>query len=68
MTEGRILTLADWRVRLRSRIAELGINQRDADELAGLSEGHTAKILCGLRNPSLETAMRLEAALWPLEG
>jgi predicted transcriptional regulator len=63
MDERHILTLADWRAWLRSRIAELGLNQREVDELAGLSEGHCAKILCGLRDPTLETALRLEAAL-----
>jgi len=36
--------------------------------LPGLSEGHTSKILCGLRKPSGETRDRLCAALGLLQS
>jgi hypothetical protein len=53
----------DWLVVLRARIAELELPYLEVDHLAGLSGGHTAKILCGLRKPSAETIARLCSAL-----
>jgi hypothetical protein len=59
-----IRSSADWIPVFRSRIAELGLSHLDVDGLAGLSEGHTSKILCGLRkHPSADTIARLCAAL-----
>jgi transcriptional regulator with XRE-family HTH domain len=48
---------------LRSRIAALGWTHLDVDHRAGLSDGHTSKILCGMKKPSGETLTRLCAAL-----
>jgi hypothetical protein len=59
-----IRSAADWIPVFRSRIAELGLSHLDVDGLARLSEGHTSKILCGLRkHPSADTIARLCAAL-----
>jgi transcriptional regulator with XRE-family HTH domain len=58
-----IRTFADVVPALRQRIADLGLTHLDVDHRAGLSEGHTSKILCGMRKPSGETLTRLCAAL-----
>jgi transcriptional regulator with XRE-family HTH domain len=58
-----IRSSADWIPVFRSRIAELGLSHLDVDGLAGLSEGHTSKILCGLRKPTADTIARLCGAL-----
>jgi hypothetical protein len=63
MTDVLIKSAADWISVFRSRISELGLSHLDVDGAAGLSEGHTSKILCGLRKPSAETIARLCAAL-----
>jgi hypothetical protein len=63
MTETRIILSADWLPVWRARLVELALSYREAEGLAGLSEGHLAKILCGMRKPSGETIARLCAAL-----
>jgi hypothetical protein len=63
MSERLIRTSADWIAVFRARIKELGLTHLAVDGLAGLSEGHTSKILCGLRAPSADTIARLCAAL-----
>jgi len=67
MTERLIRTSADWIAVWRARMAELGVTCLEADARAGLSEGHTSKILCGLRKPSGETRDRLCTALGLLQ-
>jgi transcriptional regulator with XRE-family HTH domain len=62
MTE-LIRTAADWIAVFRSRIKELGLTHLEVDARAGLSEGHTGKVLCGTRMPSLLTIERLCRAL-----
>jgi hypothetical protein len=63
MTDVLITSASDWIPVFRSRIAELGLSHLDVDGAARLSEGHTSKILCGLRKPSAETIARMCAAL-----
>jgi hypothetical protein len=63
MTDHLIRTAADWIAVFRARIAELELTHREVDDLAGLSEGHTSKILCGERKASGETTVRLCGAL-----
>jgi transcriptional regulator with XRE-family HTH domain len=63
MSDGLILTSADWIAVFRARIKELGLTHLAVDARAGLSEGHTGKILCGTRMPSLLTIERLCRAL-----
>jgi transcriptional regulator with XRE-family HTH domain len=63
MSEGLILTSADWIAVFRARIKELGLTHLEVDARAGLSEGHTGKVLCGTRVPSLLTIERLCRAL-----
>jgi len=58
-----IRSFADWVPTLKERIAALGLTHLEVDHRASLSEGHTSKILCGLRKPSGETLTRLCAAL-----
>jgi transcriptional regulator with XRE-family HTH domain len=58
-----IRTAADCVPVLRSRISALGLTHLDVDHRAGLSDGHTSKILCGMKQPSTETLTRLCAAL-----
>jgi len=62
MSEG-ILTSADWIAVFRARIRELGLTHLEVDSRAGLSEGHTGKVMCGTRTPSLLTIERLCRAL-----
>jgi hypothetical protein len=62
MTE-QIRTSADWIAVFRARIRELGLTHLEVDGLAKLSEGHTGKIMCGTRTPSLLTIERLCRAL-----
>jgi hypothetical protein len=68
MNERLIRSTADWIAVWRVRMAELGLTCLEVDALAGLSEGHTSKILCGLRKPSGETRDRLCAALRLLQS
>jgi len=68
MTERLIRSAADWIAVWRARMAELGLTCLEADARAGLSEGHTSKILCGLRKPSGETRDRLCTALGLLQS
>jgi transcriptional regulator with XRE-family HTH domain len=63
MSEGLIPTPADWIAVFRARIKELGLTHLEVDARAGLSEGHTGKVLCGTRVPSLLTIERLCRAL-----
>jgi hypothetical protein len=63
MSDVLIRTSADWVPALRSRIAELRLTHLEVDHLAGLADGHTSKILCGMKKPSGETLMRLFASL-----
>jgi hypothetical protein len=58
-----IRTAADWVPVLRERIATLRLTHLDVDHRAGLSDGHTSKILCGMKKPNGETLARLCAAL-----
>jgi transcriptional regulator with XRE-family HTH domain len=62
MTERLILT-SDWIAMFRARIKQLGLTHLEVDARAGLSEGHTGKVLCGTRVPSLLTIERLCRAL-----
>jgi hypothetical protein len=68
MNDCLIRSTADWIAVWRARMAELGLRCLEVDALAGLSEGHTSKILCGLRKPSGETRDRLCAALGLLQS
>jgi len=63
MTEALIRSSADWIALWRGRMAELELTHREVDGLAGLSGGHTSKILCGDRKATGETRDRLCAAL-----
>jgi transcriptional regulator with XRE-family HTH domain len=63
MSDGLILKSADWIAVFRTRIKELGLTHLEVDARAGLSEGHTGKVLCGTRVPSLLTIERLCRAL-----
>jgi hypothetical protein len=63
MTDVLITSPSDWIPVFRSRIAELGLTHLAVDGAAGLSEGHTSKILWGLRKPTAETIARLCEAL-----
>ena len=68
MNDRLIRSTADWIAVWRVRMAERGLTCLEADALAGLSEGHMSKILCGLRKPSGETRDRLCAALGLLQS
>jgi hypothetical protein len=63
MTDRLIRSSADWIAIWRARIADLELSLEEVDSLAGLSEGHTSKILCGKRKPKGETIASLCAAL-----
>jgi hypothetical protein len=63
MTERLVKSAADWVPVFRDRIRELGLTHLEVDARAGLSDGHTGKVLCGLRTPSLLTIERLCCAL-----
>lgn len=63
MTERLLRTSSDWIAMFRARIKQLGLTHLEVDERAGLSEGHTGKVLCGMRTPSLLTIERLCRAL-----
>jgi DNA-binding Xre family transcriptional regulator len=49
MTERLIRTSVDWIAVFRARIRQLGLTHLEVDARAGLSEGHTGKVLCGTR-------------------
>jgi hypothetical protein len=66
MSEHLIVT--DWISVWRARIAELDLTLDLVDDLAGLSEGHTSKILRGVKKPTGETRDRLCAALALAQG
>lgn len=63
MTETLIRLATDWIPIWRARIAELELTHMEVDHRAGLSGGHTSKILCGMKKPSGETIARLCDAL-----
>jgi hypothetical protein len=63
MTDVLIRSSADWIPVFRDRIAELRMTHLAVDAAARLSEGHTSKILCGLRRPGADTITRLCEAL-----
>jgi transcriptional regulator with XRE-family HTH domain len=56
-------TFADWLPVLKARKVELRLTHLEIDHRAGLSGGHTSKILCGMSEPSGETLARLCKAL-----
>lgn len=65
MTDGS----ADWMIPIwRARIADLELTLEHVDDLAGLSAGHTSKILRGVKKPTGETRDRLCAALALAQG
>src|ERR1700738_3534825 len=68
MTETLIRLAPDWIAVWRARIAELGLTHLEVDHLAGLSGGHTSKILCGDRKATGETRDRLCNALALAQG
>lgn len=54
----------DWMIPIwRARIAELELSLDQVDDLAGLSQGHTAKILRGSKKAAGQTRDRLCVAL-----
>jgi transcriptional regulator with XRE-family HTH domain len=55
--------LANFRERIRAGMRERGWTTVEVDERAGLSAGHTSKVLCGTRTPSLVTIELLSGAL-----
>jgi transcriptional regulator with XRE-family HTH domain len=63
MNDHLIRSSADWIAVIRARIKQLGLTHLEVDARAGLSEGHTGKVLCGTRMPSLLTIERLCRAL-----
>lgn len=63
-----IITADDWIAVWRARIAELDLTLDQVDHLAGLSEGHTSKILRGTKKAAGETRDRLCAALGLVQG
>ena len=63
MSDHLIRTSTDWIAIWRARMAELELTHLEVDGLAGLSGGHTSKILCGDRKATGETRDRLCGAL-----
>jgi transcriptional regulator with XRE-family HTH domain len=59
MTGSQAELIALWREVLTAR----GWSHRELDDRAGLGEGYTSKILCGLRTPSAPTIARINQAL-----
>jgi predicted transcriptional regulator len=54
---------ADWIALWRARLADLGWTHRELDDRAGLGEGYTSKLLCGLVKPTAPTIERINRAL-----
>jgi hypothetical protein len=63
MTENLIRTAADWAPVFRARIRELGLTHLEVDHRAGIADGLTSKILCGMKQPRGDTLMRMCGAL-----
>jgi hypothetical protein len=68
MSDQTIRSSADLIAVWRARIAELDLTLEQVDGLANLSEGHTSKILRGVKKPTGETRDRLCAALALAQG
>lgn len=53
----------DWRARLKSRMNELNVSQRDLSEVLGLSQGVVSHYIVGRNDPSVESLIRICNAL-----
>jgi hypothetical protein len=63
MTERLIRASADWAAVFRARIARLGLSHFDVDQIAGLADGYTNKILNAKKQPGARTIEKLCDAL-----
>jgi len=59
MTAKLIRSMPDLVQAIRARIEEIGLTYGSVDELAGLADGYTAKILCGMKNPGAKVLNKL---------
>jgi hypothetical protein len=63
MTERLIRAPADWIALWRLQIAARGWTHREVDFRAGWGEGYCSKLLCGDREPTATTILRMNRAL-----
>jgi hypothetical protein len=55
--------MTDWIAIWRARKAELGLTDRQVDDLIGWGENYCGKVLCGKKTPTAPTIDRMNAAL-----
>ncbi|TNE82585.1 MAG: XRE family transcriptional regulator [Gammaproteobacteria bacterium] len=53
----------DWRARLKGRMSELNVSQRDLAEVLGLSQGVVSHYIVGRNDPSVESLIKICNAL-----
>jgi hypothetical protein len=64
MSEGFLISLADWRTLCREAMLERCLTMREVDFMADLGEGYMAKLMCGLvPNPTWQTISRVNYEL-----
>jgi hypothetical protein len=55
---------ADWIAAIRARVADRGLTHLEVDHRAGIADGLTSKILCGMKKrPSAATLMKISDAV-----
>jgi hypothetical protein len=63
VSDGLIRAPADWIAIWRAAITDHGWTHREVDFRAGWGEGYCSKLLCGDREPTATTILRMNRAL-----